>query len=255
MIERYQSGSSYLHRMDARIKLIVALLLIIGIVITPDDAFAAYPLLWSVVASLILLGEVGLWRLSRLAMLGFPFALAAVTLTFTTPGDSLLQIGQFSITDAGSIRFAAILVKSWLAVQVALLLSMTTHPTDLLWALHWLRVPAVLVQIIQFMYRYLFTLREEAERLSRARTARSGSLPGHAAGGSLLWRAQVAGHMIGSLFVRSYERSERIYAAMLARGYDGDLRVLNAPPITLRAVAVGAVPLLPLIVIQLMVRL
>jgi cobalt/nickel transport system permease protein len=75
--------------------------------------------------------------------------------------------------------------------------------------------------------------------LRRARAARSAVQPGRKSGGSLSWRARVAGGMAGNLFIRSYARSERIYQAMAARGYQGELRVLTPPPLHMFDVAVG----------------
>jgi cobalt/nickel transport system permease protein len=248
--ERYEALDSPVHQLDPRVKLVTGLILITGIVLTPDTAWPAYPLLWALVGSLATLARVGAWRVARLGGLALPFALAAATLMFTTPGDPLLNVAGLTITDAGLERFAAILLKSWLAVQVALLLSMTTAFTDLLWALTGLRVPATLVAIIGFMYRYLFTLRDEADRLTRARAARSAELPGYRSGGSLSWRARMAGNMVGNLFLRAYERSERVYAAMLARGYAGQMRRFNPPPLTRGAVFQGAIPVVVLVIIQ-----
>ncbi|MFN8563911.1 MAG: energy-coupling factor transporter transmembrane component T [Anaerolineae bacterium] len=87
----------------------------------------------------------------------------------------------------------------------------------------------------------------------RARSARSASLPGRKSGGSPLWRARSAGGMVGSLFLRSYERSERVYAAMLARGYDGRMRVLSPPPLSRASLVSGAIPLLALCLIEMLV--
>ncbi len=248
--ERYQAGDSPLHRLDPRVKLVMTLLLILGIALTPERAWPAYPLLWALPGSLAMVGGVSVWRLARMGGLALPFALAAVTLTFTTPGQPVVTLLGLTITDAGLARFLAILLKSWLAVQAALLLSMTTHFTALLWAMNSLRVPGTLVAIIGFMYRYLFTLKDEAERLLRARAARSGSSAGIKSGGGLVWRARVAGGMVGNLFLRSYERSERVYAAMLARGYDGQIRALNPPPLTWNAVLQGMIPIAALIIIE-----
>lgn len=248
--ERFQPGDSALHQLDPRVKVVTTLALILGVVTTPDRAWPAYPLLWALLGTLAALGQVSPWRMARLAGLALPFALAAVTLMFTTPGQPVAAFLGLTITDAGLARFVAIVIKSWLAVQAALLLSMTTPFADLIWALGSLRVPATLVAIIAFMYRYLFTLRDEAERLIRARAARSGSEQGARHGGSLRWRAAVAGGMIGNLFLRSLERSERVYAAMQSRGYRGQMLIMTPPPLRWSAVLQGALPVVALLLIQ-----
>lgn len=248
--ERYQAGDSPLHRLDPRVKLVTTLLLVVGIVLTPERAAPAYPLSWALIGSLAMIGGPGALRLAKMGSVALPFALAAITLLFTVPGEPVVTVLGLTVTDAGLMRFVAIMLKSWLAVQAALLLAMTTHFTDLLWAMDSLRVPGTLVAIIGFMYRYLFTLKDEAERLIRARAARSGTDRQRKSGGSLLWRARVAGGMIGNLFLRSYERSERVYDAMLARGYTGQLRVLSPPPLTWNAILWGALPLAVLAIIE-----
>ena len=82
--------------------------------------------------------------------------------------------------------------------------------------------------IFGLMWRYLFVFADEAMRLLRARAARSGSTgnPDLHTGGSIIWRAKTTGGLAGNLFIRSLERSERIYVAMLSRGYDGEIRSL-----------------------------
>ena len=94
-----------------------------------------------------------------------------------------------------------------------------------------MRLPRLLVAIIGFMYRYLAVLTGEASRLNRARLSRSAVVEGRG-GGSLRWRAGVVGGMVGSLFLRSYERSERVYAAMQARGFDGEFRSMGGRALT-----------------------
>lgn len=247
-----QAQSSLIHRLDARVKVVTALLLIIGILLTPTRAFPAYPLLWMLIGSLAEISRVGAFKLGRTAVLALPFVLTAVTVMFTTPGQPLTQILGMTITDAGVARFISIMLKSWLAVQVTLLLTLTTPFPDLLDALRNLGLPQTLVTIVALTYRYLFTLREEAERLIRARAARSGTTTAQKSGGGLLWRAQVAGNMVGSLFIRSYERSERVYLAMCARGYPAQLQTQRATFPPLREWVQAALPLLLLIVIELL---
>ncbi|MBZ0297082.1 MAG: cobalt ECF transporter T component CbiQ [Anaerolineae bacterium] len=250
--ERYQHGTSLLHEFDPRVKTVVTFTLIIGIVLTPEYAWPAYPLLWALLGSLAEIAQLKALRVSRMAVVALPFALAALTLTFTTPGHEVFTIAGLAVTDAGVARFVAVALKSWLATQAALILAMTTPFSDLLWALSSLRLPDTLVMILGFTYRYLFTLAEEAERLLRARAARSATTPALKAGGNLLWRARVAGAMVGSLFVRSYERSERVYLAMCARGYNGQSRMLHPPALTLRTCVTGAIPVVLLLVIELL---
>jgi cobalt/nickel transport system permease protein len=93
-------------------------------------------------------------------------------------------------------------------------------------------IPRLLVGMFSLMWRYLFVLVDEALRLMRARAARSGQSgeSGKRSGGSVAWRARVTGGMAGNLFLRAIERSDRIYVAMLSRGYDGEIRTLPLPP-------------------------
>lgn len=258
-IDRYEARDSLLHRLDPRVKVVVTLLFILSNVLLPDGAWPAYLAAW-----FFLLLAVSLARLSplfvlRRSLLALPFVLAAVSVLFTVPGETRLswQIGTLSLTvsDQSLIRFGSILVRSWLSVQMAILLTATTQFPDLMHALRHLKVPALLVAIIAFMYRYLSVLVDEARRLLRAREARSAQGPQGTAGRSLRWRAQVAGGMVGQLFLRSMERSDRVYGAMVARGYRGQLLTMN-PHVMGRPdwfMAAGA--LLLLLTIQLIGRL
>ncbi len=248
--ERYQAGDGYLYRLDARVKVVLTLLLIVGVMLTPERAWPAYPLLWALLGSLAVISRLSAWRLTRLGGLALPFTLAAAALPFTMPGHPLIALAGLTVSDTGLARFLSILLKSWLAVQAALLLALTTPFTDLLWALASLHLPETLIAIIGFMYRYLYTLSDEAQRLLRARASRSARLPDQRAGGGLIWRARSAGGMVGSLFLRSYERSERVYAAMLSRGYAGRIRSLDPPPLTGKALLDGALPICVLILIE-----
>lgn len=86
--------------------------------------------------------------------------------------------------------------------------------------------------------------------MNRAKAARSADRGGERAGGTVRWRAGVTGAMVGSLFLRSYERSERVYAAMQARGFDGELRYLPGPPIPRMALAWFVVALVALVAFE-----
>ena len=240
-----QAGRSLVHTMDPRVKVVVAGLLILLVSLTPAGAWPAYPLLFSIVISSAVAAELSLWFVLRRSLVAVPFAMAAVSLLFTVPGRPLLELPLLGwpISAAGLGRFCAVVFKSGLSVQVAVILTSTTRFTDLLWALHALHVPRLLVAIISFMYRYLFVLVDGASRMQRARLARSGAASGAArTGGSLAWRARVTGWMVGHLFLRSYERSERVYQAMAARGYRGEIMRLAPPSLAIRDLLLGALP-------------
>jgi cobalt/nickel transport system permease protein len=211
----------------------------VGFILTtaliPIGAWAAYILAFSFVLSFAITSGLGVGYVMRRAVLALPFVLAALPVIVTTPGQSwfTLTIGGWDIVASveGLERFASVAFKSWISVQAAILLTATTSFPDLLVAMRAIRVPRLLVAVFGLMWRYLFVLVDEALRLMRARTARSGVSNGmkDKLGGSVSWRARVVGGMAGSLFVRSIERSDRIYQAMLSRGYDGEVRALPLP--------------------------
>jgi cobalt/nickel transport system permease protein len=119
------------------------------------------------------------------------------------------------------------MLRSWVSVQMAIVMTASTPFPDLVHAMRHLRMPDVLVSIVSFMYRYLFVLADEVMRMLRAREARSAKVPGQKSGGALLWRARIAGSMVGQLLLRSLDRSERVYNAMVARGYKGVMMTIN----------------------------
>ena len=252
--DRYEIGESRIHRLDPRVKVVVTVLFVISNVILPDGAWTAFLLAWGLVLG------VNLWAGLRpdyaftRSFIALPFALAAVTSIFTLPGQPVLSLNlgswQVVATDAGLIRFASIVVRSWLSIQMAILLTATTQFPDMMHALRHLRVPSLLVGVISFMYRYLFVLADEAVRLMRARDARSARPRGGGGGGSLVWRARVAGNMVGQLFLRSYERSDRVYNAMLARGYRGHIQTLNPHVMRPGDWAMGAAAVAMLLILQ-----
>lgn len=229
--DRYHDINSPLHRLDPRVKVVVTVAFILSNVLLPDGAWSAFGLSWLFILAANALSNLGLGFTFRRSFIALPFALSAVTAVFSVPGRPLAEwhIGMLTLipTDAGLLRFVSIVIRSWLSVQMAVLLVAATRFPDLVHAFEHLRVPAILTTIIAFLYRYLFVLADEVIRLLRARQARSAAAAGQRSGGSVLWRGRVAGHMAGQLFLRSYERSDRIYNAMLSRGYDGHLRTLN----------------------------
>ncbi len=236
-LDPYHPGNSLIHRLDPRIKLLLVVSFILTNALLPTSAWPVYILLFALILSAELLSELGVSCVLKRSLLALPFVLAALPLMFTTSGPTLFSLpvgpATIHISLTGLARFASITLKSWMSIQAAIVLSASTSFPDLLVAMRAMRVPRVMVSIFGLMWRYLFVLVDEATRLMRARMARSGQSeqPGIKTGGSLSWRARVTGGMAGSLFMRAFERSDRIYLAMLSRGYDGEAHSLPLPDI------------------------
>ena len=234
-LDPYRRRASPLHRLDPRVKFILALAFILVVALAPIGAWPVYILLFAIVLSIEILSDLGVAYVLKRAVLALPFVLAALPVIFTTQGAPLLEIpvGSWTlvITQEGLARFISIALKSWISVQAAILLAASTPFPDLLVAMRAVKIPRLLVAVFGLMWRYLFVLVDEALRLMRARAARSGETgqAGTKPGGRLAWRARVVGGMAGNLFMRAFERSDRIYVAMLSRGYDGEVRATPLP--------------------------
>jgi cobalt/nickel transport system permease protein len=240
--DRYHETDSFLHRLDPRVKVVIALAFILSNALLPDGAWFAFGLSWLFLLAANLRSSLGIGFTFRRSLVALPFALIAITVLFSLPGKPL--------------RFVSILVRSWLSVQMAILLVAVVRFPDLIHALEHLRVPSILTTIIAFLYRFLFVLVDEVFRLMRARESRSAAVAtGMRSGGSVAWRARVAGNMAGQLFLRSYERSDRVYNAMLARGYKGHLETINPHDLRRGDYFTAALALLAILILQLAGRL
>lgn len=231
VFDQYQFSQSRVHALDPRVKVLITVLFILSNAILPDGSWPAFALAWLLLLIANDQSGLGLGFTFKRSVVALPFALVAISAIFSPYGSPLAEwdLGFITLvpTDLGMVRFLSIMVRSWLSVQVAILLVATTQFPDLLHALEHLRLPRTLTTIIAFLFRYLFVLTNEVFRILRAREARSAGLPGIKGGGSLAWRIKTTGSMAGQLFLRSYERSDRIYQAMISRGYTGHIRTLN----------------------------
>ena len=237
-LDPFHAGSSLIHQLDPRVKLVLALAFILTTSLTPFGAWAAYILLLALALSVEMLSDLGIGYVWKRSLLAIPFLLAALPLMFTISGTPLASFTlgpwTFTISLEGLERVLSITFKSWISVQIAIVLAATTSFPQLLSAMRALHIPKLLVAIFGLMWRYMFVMADETLRLLRARAARSGASRNaeYKTGGSLAWRARVTGGMAGNLLLRSFERGDRIYAAMSARGYDGEVRTLPLPPLT-----------------------
>ena len=224
-LDSYRPRPSLIHALDPRVKFVLAVAFILAVALTPIGAWPAYVLLAAISLSVVILSELGVAFVLKRAALALPFVLAAAPVLATAAGAPVTHVAlggwTIAISDAGIARFASILLKSGLSVQMAIVLAASTPFPHLLLAMRAVRIPRLIVAIFGLMWRYLFVLVDEALRLLRARAARSGDpreMPetgwrtahkasvaaGGAArrGGTVAWRARVAGGMAGNLLVR-----------------------------------------------------
>ncbi|HEY3323488.1 MAG TPA: cobalt ECF transporter T component CbiQ [Planctomycetota bacterium] len=208
---------SPVHRLCPRIKLLATACLLVLVVSTP----AAYPGVLAgcalLLALIALCARVPLGLLVRRAAVVLPFAaMTALFIPFlpNNPDGASYSIGfGLMISHAGLLLLWDVLVKSVLGALAVTLLVATTPFPKLLGGLEALWLPRPLVLITAFTYRYVSVLADEFARMKRARHCRCYE-------GRWLWHAGSIGRMAGTLFLRSYERGERVYLAMLARGYE-----------------------------------
>lgn len=247
-LDPYRPRFSPIHALDGRVKFVLTVAFILATSLTPVAAWPVYVLLYALILSVEILSGLGVGYVLKRALLALPFVLAALPVIFTSGRMVLFSfpIGSWTLTayTEGLARFISVALKSWLSLQAAIVMSASTPFPELLQAMRAVGIPRLLVSMFGMMWRYSFVLIDEALRLMRARAARSGSGGDQSItpksgrksqpvrqGGSVLWRARVTGGMAGNLFLRSFDRSDRIYAAMLSRGYDGDVRLLPLPPL------------------------
>ena len=214
-----------LHGLPAHAKLLALLGFVLVVVATPVPArlasagwapYAAYGLL---LLAVVALARLPLAVVARRSLVEVPFLLFALLMPFVATGPRV-QLGPLSLAEAGLVGGLAVAVKATLGVVAAVTLAATTPARALLVGLERLRLPAALVAIAAFMVRYVSVVAGDAARMRVARESRgyTGGRAGHLA-------AVAAG--AGTLFVRSYERGERVHLAMLSRGYDGRMPRLD----------------------------
>jgi cobalt/nickel transport system permease protein len=235
-VEASLSGSR-VHAVDARAKILGFIGFVVVVVTTPPRPgwpFVLYALLLAFVAALARLSPS---HIAKRALVIVPFLLmAALFLPFFHPeGHALFAFGRFRVTEDGLLVLWNSGAKALLGVVSMIMLTSTTTFSELVEGFERLRAPKVIVLTVSFMHRYGYLFLEESKRMQRAMASRNFRAR---------WMGNVPalGHMLGSLFLRSYNRGERVYVAMVSRGYEGVMRLETRRSFSLRdALFVGAV--------------
>lgn len=230
-IDLWSLGASPIHRLDAAAKFLVTIALLVCIGTLSGHALTAaalYLLLLLTAATAARLPVVSiLWTAAAV----LPFALCFAAMA-ALAGDGFLA--------------AWLIVRAYLSSLAALLLVSTTPMPALMAGLERLHAPRFLVQVMQFLYRYLLVLIDEATTMRQAATSRAGSLR--------TMRFRQASAAVGVLFARSRARAEAVHRAMLARGFDGHLPVLRGARLPIADAAFAAAAALLVVTVRVVLR-
>ena len=204
---------SIVHRLPPHCKIAAALVFVACVVTTPREAVWAFGLFGGLVTGIALLARMPLKFIAPKLTVELPFVFFALLLPFVAGGRRVDLMG-LSLSVEGLWAGFNVAAKATLGLGATLILLGTTEVADLLRGLERLRVPRVITAIAGFMVRYVDVVTGEMHRMRIARESR-------AYGSSWMWQARALTSTAGTLFIRSYERGERVHAAMLSRGYVG----------------------------------
>ncbi|MFB6582538.1 MULTISPECIES: cobalt ECF transporter T component CbiQ [unclassified Streptomyces] len=215
----YRHDHSPVHDLPAHCKLAATLAFVVVVVSTPREAVWAFGLYAVLIAAVAAVARIPAGFLLRRLLIEVPFVAFAVLMPFVAEGERVQVLGM-SLSVSGLWGAWNVLAKGTLGVAASVLLASTTELRALLLGLQRLKLPPLLVQIASFMIRYGDVISDELRRMSIARRSR-----GFEASGIRHWG--VLAKTAGALFIRSYERGERVYLAMVSRGYAGSMPVID----------------------------
>lgn len=215
----YVDGSSLIHRLAPESKVLALVGFVAAVAVTPRSEVWAFGVYAGAIWSIVLIARLPVTVVLRRLLILIPFVIFAVLIPIIGGGEQVSVLG-ISLSVDGLWATWNILAKASIGATASIVLSSTTRVPDVLSGLTTLRVPRVLVAIIAFMMRYLDLLVQQLGRMRTSMTARCHDP-------RWLWQVKPIASSAGALFVRSYERGERVHQAMLARGYTGVMPTLD----------------------------
>ena len=228
------------HLLPSHLKILAVLAFISVSVSTPITRWPAFIAFFLLLVATAYASKIPLLLLFKRALIEIPFIFFAILMPFFGTGEKF-EIAGIELYREGLLAGTSIVVKGTLGVLAAVILSTTTTAREILRGLERLKLPAVMVQIASFMLRYVNVISDEMERMKVARESR-----GFIATGVKHWK--VIATSAAALFIRSYERGERVHLAMLSRGFDGNLPTLVTDTVTKQHwISALSVPVLALI--------
>ncbi|MGW0560102.1 cobalt ECF transporter T component CbiQ [Streptomyces sp. NPDC003016] len=215
----YRHGHTAVHALPPHCKLVAVFCFVLVVVSTPREAMWAFGVYAALLGAVAYAARVPAGYLLKRLLIEVPFVAFAALMPFVAEGERVEVLGM-SLSVSGLWGAWNVLAKGTLGVAASVLLASTTELRSLLLGLQRLKLPPMLVQIASFMIRYGDVITDEMRRMSIARRSR-----GFEARGVRHWG--VLGKTAGALFIRSYERGERVHLAMVSRGYTGTMPVID----------------------------
>lgn len=220
----YVHGHTWLHRLAPQAKLAAQFLFVIAVVATPREAFWAFGIYAAIVLGLIVAARLPAAFVAKRLLFEIPFILFAVLLPFIGGGERIRVLG-LSLSSEGLWGAWNIVAKATLGLAISVVVAATTTMPEFLRGFEQLHLPRAFTSTLSFMIRYTDVIADEMRRMKVARQSR-GYDP------RWLWQAKAVGSAAGALFIRSYERGERVYLSMLSRGYAGSMPRVDETPAT-----------------------
>ncbi|MGI8519007.1 MAG: cobalt ECF transporter T component CbiQ, partial [Actinomycetota bacterium] len=211
------------HRLAPQCKVLAAFLFVLAVVATPTEEFWAYGVYALLLIGVARLAQVSPWFVAKRLVVETPFVLFAVFLPLIGRGERLDVLG-LSLSIDGLWAAWNILIKATLGLATTVLLGATTPIAEILHGLEHLRMPRLMTAIAGFMVRYADVITGEVTRMRIARESR-GYDP------RWFWQARAIASSAGTLFIRSFERGERVYLAMVSRGYSSAMPLDHDPAV------------------------
>jgi cobalt/nickel transport system permease protein len=211
----YLHRHSVIHSLPSHAKIVAALLFILVVVSTPIVRWQAFIGYFIALFITVAAAKIPFTLMFKRALIEIPFIFFALLMPFFGTGERF-EVAGLNLYREGLLAGAGIFIKGTLGVITAIVLSTSTTAREILRGLERLKLPTLMVQIASFMLRYVNVVNDEMERMKIARESR-----GFDATGMQHWK--VLATAAGALFIRSYERGERVHLAMISRGYEGVL--------------------------------
>ena len=237
LIDHYSRLSSPVHKLDARVKILITLFFVIA-----ESSLGRFDV-WGALSLAILpvfllaLSEIPAWYMAKRIMMASPFIVFAVMFQpFATPGSIVWNVPWFGwhVTLEGLSAAMVLLIKFTADILMTLILVSATPFEELASALRWWRMPRMLVEVMVMMFRYTFVLFDELERMVRTARLRNIALAPRQR------RYAAYARVLGVHLLRSFDRAERVYSAMLLRGFRDGLALLRTSRLRLGDIASGA---------------